>query len=124
MVIVCPSAARTSVRYFASRDKSAAERGARQIRAQIPLVPAKAGTQGPQGKKEELDARLRGHERSAVLLRARAHRVLDQRLAERPDRARLVAVGDDVVECPHDPVAVLVGDNQRRDELDGVAAMT
>jgi hypothetical protein len=31
----------------------------------IPLVPAKAGTQG-RGKKKERDSRLRGNERSVV----------------------------------------------------------
>ena len=51
-------------------------------------------------------------------------RVVDQRLAERPDRAGdLVAVGDDGVERPLDPVAILVGDGQRRQQLDGVAAV-
>src|SRR5256885_11891492 len=49
--------------------------------------------------------------------------MLDQRLAERPYRAGAVAVGDDVIEGTHDPVAVLIIDDQRRNELHGVAAV-
>ena len=53
-----------------------------------------------------------------------AHGVVDQRLAERPDRAGdLVAGGDDGIERGFDPVAVLFGDRQRRQQLDGVAAV-
>src|SRR5690348_1384973 len=48
-----------------------------------------------------------------------ADRVVDQGLAERPDRAGdLVALGDHVVEGPFDPAAVLFGDRQRRQQLD------
>ena len=48
-------------------------------------------------------------------LRRLAHGVVDQGLAERPDRAGdLVAGGDDGVERGLDPVAVLFGDGQRR----------
>src|ERR1700680_4733788 len=52
------------------------------------------------------------------------HRVVDQRLAERPDRAGdLVAGGDDGIERGFDPAAVFFGDGQRRQQLDGVAAV-
>ena len=55
---------------------------------------------------------------------ARAHRVFDQRLAQRPDGAwNAVRAGDDGVEGLHDPVAVLVGDDERREQLDRVAAV-
>ena len=57
-------------------------------------------------------------------LRRLAHRVVDQRLAERPDRAgHLVAAGDHVVERLLDPAAVFLGDHQRRQQLDGVEAV-
>ncbi len=56
-------------------------------------------------------------------LRRLPDRVVDQRLAERPDRAGdLVAVGDDGVERALDPVAVLIRDGQRRQQLYGVAS--
>src|SRR5689334_20998413 len=62
--------------------------------------------------------------RRNVTLRRLPHRVVDQRLAERPDRAGdLVAAGDDGVEGRLDPFAVLVADDERRQELDGVAAV-
>src|SRR5260370_6613791 len=53
-----------------------------------------------------------------------ASRVVDQSLAERPDRAGdLVAGGDDGIERGFDPAAVFFGDRQRRQQLDGVAAV-
>src|SRR5882757_8833972 len=62
-------------------------------------------------------------EESAVLRRL-PHRVIDQRLAERPDRAGdLVAAGDHGIERLLDPVAVFLRDGQRRQQLDGVAAV-
>src|SRR6185503_12656741 len=52
------------------------------------------------------------------------HGVVDQRLAERPDRAGdLVTGGDDVVERLFDPVAVFLCDHERRQQLDGMAAV-
>src|SRR5204863_2638106 len=63
---------------------------------------------------------LRGYED----LRRLPDRVVDQRLAERPDRAGdLVAGGDDVVERFFDPAAVFFRDHERRQQLDGVAAV-
>src|SRR6266481_7426429 len=57
-------------------------------------------------------------------LRRAAHGVVDQRLAERPDRAGdLVTGGDDGIERGFDPTAVLFGNRQRRQQLDGVAAV-
>src|SRR5437016_8965851 len=57
-------------------------------------------------------------------LRRLPHRVVDQRLAERPDRAgHVVAAGDDGIERGFDPFAVFVGDRERRQELDGMAAV-
>src|SRR6266851_8947738 len=53
-----------------------------------------------------------------------AHGVVDQGLAERPDRAGdLVAGGDDGIERGFDPAAVFFGNGQRRQQLDGVAAV-
>src|SRR3954469_19564639 len=54
---------------------------------------------------------------------AGAHGVLDQRLAERPDRAGMVTVGDHVIERTHDPVAVGIIDDQGWKQLDRVAAV-
>ena len=52
---------------------------------------------------------------------ARLGGVTDERLAERPNCARHpVAAGDHGVECADHPVAVLVIDDERRDQLDGV----
>src|ERR1700693_1019919 len=46
-----------------------------------------------------------------------AHGVVDQRLAQRPDRAGdLVTVGDDGIERGLDPVAVFLSDGQRRQQ--------
>src|SRR5579863_1092275 len=57
-------------------------------------------------------------------LRRSAHCVIHQRLAERPDRAgNLVAGSDYGIERGLDPVAVLFGDGQRRQQLDGVTAV-
>src|SRR5258708_27032831 len=57
-------------------------------------------------------------------LRRLPYRVVDQRLAERPDRAGdLVAGGDDLVERFCDPAAVFFGDDEWRQQLDGVAAV-
>src|SRR6266576_533008 len=58
------------------------------------------------------------------VLRRLAHGVVDQCLAERPDRAgNLVTGGDHGIERRLDPVAILLGDGQRRQQLDGVAAV-
>src|SRR6266480_5718212 len=54
------------------------------------------------------------------VLRRLAHGVVDQCLAARPDRAGdLVTGGDDGIERRLDPVAILLGDGQRRQQLDG-----
>src|SRR6185437_15006228 len=51
--------------------------------------------------------------------------IVDQGLAERPDRAGdLMAGGDHVIERPLDPIAVLFGDIQGRQQLDRVTAVT
>src|ERR1700730_11939915 len=52
------------------------------------------------------------------------HGVVDQRFAERPDRAgNLVAGRDHRIERRHDPVAVLFGDGQWRAQVYRVAAV-
>src|SRR6202521_5349652 len=57
-------------------------------------------------------------------IRARAQRVVDQGLAERPDGAgHPVTAGDHAVERPFDPCAILVRDDQRRQELDRMTGM-
>src|SRR5690242_19661648 len=51
-------------------------------------------------------------------------RVVGQRLAQRPHRARhAVRIGDDGAERRFDPRAIIVRDHQRRQELDGGTAM-
>ncbi|KAG5730989.1 hypothetical protein E4T56_gene17777, partial [Termitomyces sp. T112] len=68
--------------------------------------------------------RMSRQQAAPVALLRPPHRVVHQRLAERPDRARdLVTAGDHVVERALDPVAVFFGDGERRQQLDGVAAV-
>src|SRR3984893_1611466 len=51
--------------------------------------------------------------------------IADQRLAERPEGARNpMRGGDDLIECTLDPVAVLLRDDERRQQLDGMAGVT
>src|SRR5215468_8172791 len=58
-------------------------------------------------------------------LRRLAYGVVDQRLAERPDRAGdLVAACNHFIERVRNPVAVFLGNDERRQQLDGVAAVT
>src|ERR1700694_4568513 len=57
-------------------------------------------------------------------LRRSAHGVVDQGLAQRPDRAGdLVDGGDHGIERGLDPVAILFGDGQRRQQFYRVAAV-
>ena len=57
-------------------------------------------------------------------LTSRLNGIADQGLAERPDRARHpMGGGDHVVEGVLDQVAILIGDDERRQQLDGVAGM-
>src|SRR5215510_10321642 len=57
-------------------------------------------------------------------LRRLPDRVVDQRLAQRPDCARhLVAGSNDFVERLCDPGAVFLRDDERRQQLDGMAAV-
>jgi len=53
-----------------------------------------------------------------------AHRVADQGFAQRPYRARdTMTVGDDRIEGTQDPIAIGIGNDQRRQKLDGVTGV-
>src|ERR1700751_1353179 len=82
------------------------------------------GSREENASKQKIRASVLIQVRTEKALGGFAHGVVDQRLAERPDRAgNLVAGSDDGVERRLDPRAVLFGDGQRRQQLDGMAAV-
>src|ERR1017187_501805 len=54
-----------------------------------------------------------------------AHRIVDQRFAERPDGTRnAVRTRNDRIECIEDPIAVVICNHERREYLDRMAVVT
>src|SRR5262249_43119314 len=79
------------------------------------------GRRGGMGRRRDGPA-SRG--RTPPPLPPRLHRIANQGLAERPDCAGdAVGGGDHVVEGTLDEVAILVGDDEGRQQLDGVAGV-